>query len=525
MTPHNASPRSPLGGSHADTSKSGDEETAQAPAEGSDPTITADSRRDVGRHMRAFAIAQVAVRFIGLGVVVVVARALSNDDFGRYSVALALSSMLTIPVGGMGAYLVREGTQAPARLGIVLGQVMSLQTLGGVVVVAASVVLGILLHYDSETLTATVLLTVAAMAVVVTRSQMAVLVCLKRAREYAAFFSLQALVLAVLTVSAALSGAGPVGIAVASLVTAALSVPAAQVLLRRHWKLRVTFQRDGVGETFRVGVAYSASEVGNALLTYLDAVMVQAMRGNGAAAQYSAAYRLHAAIRMVPQIYGDSLSQPVARLAGTDRHGLTEVFNRATSQLFILGVPVALGGVLLGESLMTAVFGDRYAGTGTIAGLLLLTLVVTFPRQAVVICALAVGLERRVVTAYVVTVVVNLVANLILIPLYGAAGAAIAMVISTPVFSVFMAFQLGRAGIHLERNARYLKALLAGLAMCAVVLLTRDLPLVIPVLAGAAAYLGSLRALNTLDADDLDMLPGGKRLKWMVRASRPSHAQ
>ncbi len=90
--------------------------TAQAPADGSDTATTAASRRDVGRHVRAFAIAQVAVRFIGVGVVVVVARALSKDDFGRYSVALALSSMLD-PCWRMGSYLVREGTQSHARLG------------------------------------------------------------------------------------------------------------------------------------------------------------------------------------------------------------------------------------------------------------------------------------------------------------------------------------------------------------------------------------------------------------------------
>ena len=68
-------------------------------------------------------------------------------------------------------------------------------------------------------------------------------------------------------------------------------------------------------------------------------------------------------------------------------------------------------------------------------------------------------------------------------------------------------FQFSRAGIRLERNLRYLETPLAGLATSAVVLLSRDVPPVIPVLAGAAACLGSLRALNTLDADDLDMLP------------------
>ena len=45
------------------------------------------------------------------------------------------------------------------------------------------------------------------------------------------------------------------------------------------------FQREGMGETFSKSVAYSASKIGNAVLTYLDAVMVQALRGNEAAAR------------------------------------------------------------------------------------------------------------------------------------------------------------------------------------------------------------------------------------------------
>lgn len=489
-------------------------------AEASGPS---ESQRDVGRHMGAFAIAQVAVRLVGLGVVVVTARVLTNHEFGSYSVALALSSMLSMPVeSGMGGYLVREGTQSPARLGIVLGHVTSLQTLTGVAAVAGAALLGSLLHYDHETLMTTILLTVAAVAVVITRSQMAVLVSLKRSREYAAFSSLQALVLAVLTVLAALVGGGPVGIGVAALATSALSLVAAQVLLRRHWTLKVTFQRGGMRDTFRVSVAYSASKLGNALLTYVDAVMVQAIRGNGAAAEYSAAYRLMAALGMVPLIYGDSLSQPAARLAKTDRAGLAKVFNRSTSQLFILGVPVALGGFLLGEPLMTTVFGERYAGAAPAASLLLLTLVVTFPRQAVVVCALAVGLERRVVIAYGVTIFVNVAANLVLIPSYGPTGAAIAMVMSVPVFGFFMAYQLTRAGIPLRVDARYFKAVAAGAAMSAAVLLTAHLPLPVPVLAGAVVYLGMLVALRTLDPEDLVMLPGGKRLGWMVRSPKSS---
>lgn len=479
------------------------------------------SRRDVGRNMKPFAVAQVSVRMLGLVVVVMVVRLLSTEDFGRYTVALALSSMVTIPVeSGMGGFIVREGTQWPDRMGIVLGHVMALQAFLGLAAVGVSAAVGVVLNYDAETLTTTVLLTLAGVAAIITRSQMAVLVSLKRARPYAMYTTMQAFVLTILTLVAAFAGGGPVGIAVAALSTSVLSFPAGQVLLRRHWTLKMRFRREGLRRTFTVSVAYAASKLGTAVLTYIDAVMLQAISGNGAAAQYGAAYRLSLAVRLAPQIYSDSLSQPVARLARTDRAQLADLFNRAASQLFMLAVPIALGGLLLAEPLMTTIFGDRYAEAAPVVALLLLTLLVQFPRQAVIQSALALGLERRVALAYLATIVVNVSVNALLIPTYGPLGAAIAMVVSVPVFSGFMARQLGKAGIPLRIDARWAKAVVAGLAMSAVVLLTADLPLLMPIILGAAVYATALVALNTLDEEDLEMLPGRRYLRWLVRSSR-----
>ena len=483
------------------------------------------SRRDVGRSMGWFALAQIAVRLIGLVVVVVVARVFSTEDFGRYSVALALSAMLTMPVeSGMGAYLVREGTQKPDRLGILLGHALSLQAALGLAAVAAAALIGSLLDYDRETLTTTMLMTVGSAIVVMTRSQMSVLVSLKRARQFASFSSTQAFVLAALTVLAAVLGWGPVGIGIATLITSMLSFPAAQIVLRRHWKLRITFQREGMRETFMGSFAYSASKLGGALLTYLDAVMVQAFRGNAAAAQYGAAHRLYGALRMFPQIYADSISQPLARLAKTDRAAFGALYNRAASQLFIIGVPIAVGGFLLREPLMTAIFGDRYAAAAPAAGILLLTLLVTFPRTAVVVSALAIGLERQVALAYGVTIVFNVVANALLIPPYGPTGAALALAMSMPVFGGLIAVSLSRAGIRMKVDARYLKAVIAGASMSAGVLITAGLPLIVPIVIGGVVYVGVLVALNTFERADLDMLPGGRRLGWLVRTPRPVEA-
>lgn len=78
--------------------------------------------------------------------------------------------------------------------------------------------------------------------------------------------------------------------------------------------------------------------------------------GNAAAAQYSAAYRLMLALKMFPLVYGDSLSQPAAKLAHSDRAGL-----------------VAANGVLI------PAYGPAGAAAAMLASTLLLAVAMTAP--------------------------------------------------------------------------------------------------------------------------------------------------
>src|SRR3954447_8658944 len=130
-------------------------------AAGADGAAGAQDRQtthqDVARNLAAFAVAQVVVRIAGLGVVVVVARMLTSADFGRYSVALALSSLFTVFVeSGMGGYLVREGTQSPQRAAVALGHVIMLQTVTGTAAIGACALVAALLAYDHVTFYATI---------------------------------------------------------------------------------------------------------------------------------------------------------------------------------------------------------------------------------------------------------------------------------------------------------------------------------------------------------------------------------
>ena len=469
--------------------------------------VPRSSQDVVARNLRVYGVANVVVRIVSATSVVVIARSLTSEDFGRYAVAIALSTLLTrMVVLGLGAYLVRETAQKPDRIGEALGHVMMLQGMLGIVALGACGAVAAVLGYDRETTHAVVLFAAGNVFVTLTASFTAVLIGLERARQVAGYQLAQAAVLALATVTAALAGARPAGIAAVSLAVSGLSMPFAIAMTRRYWR-GIAFRSDGLMETLRAGTAYAATTLGAIMLTYVDAVMVQAFEGNVAAAQYGASYRLLLVAMIVPATYSDAATRTLAQLALEDRPKLGHLYSRMSAHLTLLGLPLAVGGVLVADDLMAALFGEEYRAAGTIAALLLAGLAVAYPTAMMFTTALGIGRERATALTYAGVVVFNVGANLVAIPAMGAEGAALVMFASQIVLLVVMASVLRRSGVRFLERGKLARGCGACLVMAGAMLLTEGLPLIVTLLAGVIAYAGALVALRVLDAEDAALLP------------------
>jgi O-antigen/teichoic acid export membrane protein len=158
----------------------------------------------------------------------------------------------------------------------------------------------------------------------------------------------------------------------------------------------------------------------------LDTYLVALMRGDEAAGLYSAAYRL-LDVATIPAIaVGSLVLGTTVRQTAADRLGTL----RALAMLsLIVGIPLTLMGVLAGGQVMTLLYGSRYAAGGTCASLLLLSAVPSVAVGAVL--PIVVPKSRNRVAALALAVLgMNVLANLVLIPLYGLSGAALANLLS-----------------------------------------------------------------------------------------------
>src|SRR5207302_8701555 len=109
----------------------------------------------LGRNVRALAFSEVGGKIAGFAAMAVLARYLGRVGFGRYTVSIALISIVAaIAESGTGSYLVREGAQRPADLGTIMGNVLVLRGSLAVLTVAATVPAALGLGYERTTLLA-----------------------------------------------------------------------------------------------------------------------------------------------------------------------------------------------------------------------------------------------------------------------------------------------------------------------------------------------------------------------------------
>jgi O-antigen/teichoic acid export membrane protein len=481
------------------------------PGESEKPEFPTGVQRVVARNLRIYGGANVAIRVVSASVVVVLARTLSETDFGRYSVAVAVASLLTRIVElGFGAYMVREATQRPADTGQVVGHVLILRTALSVVAVALCAVVAALLSYDSTTFATVLLLAVAYTLSIAAATFSAVLISLERARDVGLLQMGEILVLALATLAAAVAGAGPVELGIVALLVSAAYLPVAYLVMARQWR-GIRFERRGMRHTLATGSAYSGMKIGYVVLTYLDSVMVQAFRGNVAAGLYGAAYRLLVVLMVVPYTYNDAALRSVSHLAKQDRGQLQELFSRTFSHLVFLALPIGVGGAVLSESIMRTLFGPPFAEAGTAAALLLVGLVFAYPNAVQVNTALTLGRERLIAMLYGGVVLSNAIGNIVAIPALGIDGAALVMLCSQVLLVAGSTAILRSAGVRFVGYRRLGKAALATGAMLLAVVPLRDLPLPAPILAGAAIYIAALLALRTLDEEDWKLFPFTRR--------------
>lgn len=283
-----------------------------------------------------------------------------------------------------------------------------------------------------------------------------------------------------LGVATILLGQGIVGLSLAASITTLATALVFLLILRRNFPHIAA----GVGrfgpridrETARSLLIIGWPLMLNALLVGLffkvDQFIIGAQPdGSTHVARYQAAYSFLNFVLLISPAVTLALFPRMSRYAATDRSRLLYEYGFALKMLLVIAVPIVALTVWFAPLFISVLAGDdsRYGGESTTAlQILIFFLPFSFINGLTQYVLIAVDRQSLITRAFGITVVFNVVANLLLVPPMGINGAAVTTILSEVVlllpFMLWTRREIG--GVPLLRLLW--KPLLAGLAAGAV---------------------------------------------------------
>lgn len=493
------------------------------------------------RHLGIYGAGQIAQAALAFFLVAVLARSLGREGFGRYSLVFVVASLgALIADFGLGPWLTRAAAQEPGHARRRLIEVLRLRAVLTVISWALTLAGGALYLRGTSLLGAVTTM----LAYLTVSGTVVVLESLLIGRGYVGRVTISIVggkALELLAVLAWLASGRPVrlteviGVLFAAclvrlLVVARLCAPALrppEAAAPEAAAPLVMPAATGAPEA----VAPPPHAVGPLLAQVLpfalgawvwmayfrvDVLLLQRLATPAALGLYAAAYRVIEALLLVPRtVVG--VTYPAASAAWRDGT-LTRRLLARPGQLLALASLAAAGGLwALAPATMTFLFGAPFADGAAALRVLALAIPVLFLNQYLGMLLPATHRQNVWVALLGLALVVNVIANLLLIPRYGIAGAAGATLISEGFACA------GYAWLVVRRHGWFLppwwllRAALAAGAMAWLVGFVPG-PFLLRVAAGALIFAALTALLRVIGAEELAL---GARLLRAPRASAP----
>lgn len=414
-----------------------------------EPAPFEDARR-VARNTIILLASKFISKPLYLIYIFLIARALGVEDFGRYSFAITFAGFFVI--------LADFGLKTPVQRAIARDRdLTSLYLINALwikvvlTLVAIAVFYGTVVISGYGSLYGAILYVALAIVVIDSGSQM--LYQVFRAHEvmhYEAVVNVLRLAfMLILTLLVIEMGYGLMTILLVMLLSITLALSFNSVIYskkcstgggRCDWKVARNF--------LKMAVVFGLGSGLYTLYSKIDIVMLERMAGQRSVGLYAAAYTLLENLEIICVVYIAAFMPHLFRTLTVSKERALHQSGRSIGYLLLIGLPTATGLSMLSGDVIELLYGADFAPSA--AALAVLIWAVPVKYTFMVLSALLIALDKEKTGLYTGTlgVCVNILLNMLLIPLYAHLGAAIATLITETLILVFQCYFVHRyAGV------------------------------------------------------------------------------
>jgi len=357
---------------------------------------------------------------------------------------------------------------------------------------------------DRDTILAVVLLTLALVPGNLSAALSSLFTAYERMEVPAAITTVTTLLKVSLGALALLLGYGFVGLAAVSVV---VNVVTAAIFLRlttaTFFRPRLEFDPAFNREMVSIAYPLMLNHLLQTLFFKVDVVLLENLKGAVVVGWYSTAYKWIDALLIIPAYFTMAIFPLMSRYAASARESLLRAYVMALRLLVMTALPIAMATTFIAEELVAILGGAEYLPHGAIAlRIMIWFLPFSFANGVTQYVLIAINQQRWITASFLIAVVFNVGANLLLIPPFGyPAAAAITIASELVLFVPFYRCVRQHLG-PLPLVPLFWRPALAALGMGVVLRGLRGVNLLLALLVAGAVYLAGLVLLGAFTEED-----------------------
>jgi O-antigen/teichoic acid export membrane protein len=305
-----------------------------------------------------------------------------------------------------------------------------------------------------------------------------------------------------------LLGWGFVGLAGVSIAANLVSATLLGLLMIRHC-FRPHFDWDRQTGKWMLGTSFPLM-INLMLATIffrIDVLLLKPMKGDTVVGYYSAALKYVDGLLIIPQYFTLAIFPLMSRYAATSRESLMRAYVLSLRLLLIVALPIAAAMPFIAEGLIMVLGGSEYLPDSMIAlQIIIWFLPFSFVNSVTQYVLIAIDQQRFLTRAFLIGVVFNIAANLLIIPAFSYQGAAVVTILSELVLLVPFYYAVRKHLGPLPWLSLFWQPTLASAVMAGVMWLLRDIPWLLLIPVGGVVYLVVLALVGGFRQPDMELL-------------------
>jgi O-antigen/teichoic acid export membrane protein len=463
----------------------------------------------VARNAASLMVAEVLIQGMSFIPAVYISRVLGAAQYGKYILALTFASLfVAVAEFGLKEVLVREVARHRDAAGKVAVNVLLMRLGLSIASLILTVAAAIIVGYPQDTVYLICLVAVMVSINALTDVFRGVFHGFERMEYDGAARVVERLLAVVTGLLLLLAGYGVFGVIVAlPLASLAMFFATWWITARRFCRVPLAWSDSTLRRSlFKASVPLALAAFLLTVRLRIDTLILSLLTDEKTVGLYGAAFSLIMALRFIPFFFNRAVFPILSRTGLHQQQSFQRLVEKCLKYLLLLALPLAVGLNLLSDRIVHLIYGSEFASSGPVLAWLSCSLLLAFVTTFYGNLVIAVDRQRVVTIATLIGAASAVGANLLLIPHWGAKGAAVAAVVSEAAVFVTYSYYVYRhvGSVHLPRLV--IRPGLAALVMGLVLYLTPHWSMFIAIPVGLAVYGVSALGVRVLSPDDWDLL-------------------